>query len=203
MSLEGSPSQRLMGVDPSFNRTGWALLVRACRGKVVLAGFGIVVPRGNSRAQRLLSIQKAFQAVLAKCRPSRVVFEQPGKWMRRVGSSRWSVEAMAMARGVMLAACAELGVEAVEVDFQVARRALLGSPNAGADAVIGFVRGMGLKPLRRPRGGVDLDVANAVLMAAYGLSLSGRTGGLARELPDGRWAKLRGPAIPEPATRPT
>lgn len=76
-----------------------------------------------------------------------------------------------MARGVMLAACAELGVEAVEVDFQAARRALLGRHNAGASSVLEFVRGLGVEPPRRPRGGVDMDVANAVLMAAYGLSL--------------------------------
>jgi hypothetical protein len=69
----------------------------------------------------------------------------------------------------MLAACAELGVKALEVDFQAARGALLGRPNAGADSVLDFVRGLGLEPPRRPRGGVDLDVANAVLMAAYGL----------------------------------
>lgn len=74
-----------------------------------------------------------------------------------------------MARGVMLAACAELGVKAREVDFQVARRALLGRHNAGADSVLDFVRGLGVEPPRRPRGGVDMDVANAVLMAAYGL----------------------------------
>jgi len=160
-----------LGVDPSFNRTGWALLARDFTGRVSLLACGAVVPTGNGRAQRLLSIQRAFRAVLVKCRPSEVVFEQPGKWMRRVGSSRWSVEAMAMARGVMLAACAELGVEAVEVDFQAARRALLGRHNAGASSVLEFVRGLGVEPPRRPRGGVDMDVANAVLMAAYGLSL--------------------------------
>ena len=169
MSVENSPGRRLMGVDPSFRRTGWALLARDSRCGVELVAFGAVVPAGNSRAQRLLSIQRAFQAVLAKYRPSEAVFETPGKWMRREGSSRASIELMAMARGVMLAACAELQVEALEVDFQAARGALLGRPNAGADLILDFVRGLGLEPPRRPRGGVDMDVANALLMAAYGL----------------------------------
>jgi Holliday junction resolvasome RuvABC endonuclease subunit len=169
MSLEDSPGQRLIGVDPSFRRTGWAVVaVDQCEWPA-LAASGAILPAGKGRGEGLLSIQRQFRAVLEEFRPSAAVFEQPGKWMRRVGSSRWSVEAMAMARGVMLAACAELQVEAREVDFQAARGALLGRPNAGADLVLDFVRGLGLEPPRRTRGGVDMDVANALLMAAYGL----------------------------------
>ena len=159
-----------LGVDPSFNRTGWALLVGAPHSPSLVA-CGAIIPRGSSRGERLLSIGQQLKEALRSLRPAVAWFERPGNWQRRGGSRRETVEAMAMARGVMLAACAEQGVEAVEVDFQAARRALLGRHNAGASSVLDFVRGLGVEPPRRPRGGVDMDVANAVLIAAYGLSL--------------------------------
>ena len=189
-----------LGVDPSFNRTGWALLVGARRPPSLVA-CGVIIPRGSSRGERLLSIRRQFEGVLRSLRPALAWFERPGSWQRRGGSRRETVEAMAMARGVMLAACAELGVEVVEVDFQAVRRALLGRHNAGASSVLEFVRGLGVEPPRRPRGGVDLDVANAVLMAAYGLWLGEPVA--RRELQRGRRARHRGPATPEPAGWPT
>jgi len=157
-----------LGVDPSFNRTGWALLAGGHHPPLLIA-WGVIIPRGHGRGERLLNIRRQFEGVLRSLRPALAYFERPGSWQRRGGSRRETVEVMAMCRGVMLAACAELGVEAIEVDFQAARRALLGRHNAGADAVLKFVRGLGVEPPQRPRGSVDMDVANAVLMAAYGL----------------------------------
>jgi len=167
-----SGSAAILGVDPSFNRTGWALLAEG-RDPPSLVAWGVIIPRGSSRGERLLSIGRQFKGVLRNLRPAVTWFERPGSWQRRGGSRRETVEAMAMARGVMLAACAELEVEAVEVDFQAARRALLGRHNAGASSVLEFVSGLGVELPRRPRGGVDVDVANAILMAAYGLLLRG------------------------------
>ena len=205
MSINRSASSGIaatLGVDPSFNRTGWALLAGTLH-QPSLVACSAIIPRGSGRGERLLSIGRQFEGVLRSLRPAVAWFERPGAWQRRGGSRRETVEAMAMARGVMLAACAELGVEAVEVDVQAARRALLGRHNAGASSVLEFVRGLGLEPPRRPRGGVDLDVANAVLMAAYGLSLSGRAGCPTREVQDRHRARHRGPATPDPAVRPT
>jgi len=171
MSVSRSPSPAnaaALGVDPSFNRTGWALLAGASRPPSLVA-CGVIIPKGSSRGERVLSIGRQFEGVLRNRRPSVAWFERPGAWQRRGGSRRETVEAMAMARGIMLAACAELGVEAIEIDFQAARQALLGRHNAGAGSVLEFVSGLDLELPRRPRGGVDLDVANAILMAAYGL----------------------------------
>jgi Holliday junction resolvasome RuvABC endonuclease subunit len=191
-----------LGVDPSFNRTGWALLVGAPHSPSLVA-CGVIIPRGSSRGERLLSVRRQFEGVLRSLRPALAYFERPGSWQRRGGSRRETVEAMAMARGVMLAACAEIGVVAVEVDFQAVRRSLLGRHNAGADSVLEFVRGLGVEPPRRPRGGVDMDVANAILMAAYGLLLCGNVYFPARESLGRRPASPGGLATLEPAGRPT
>ena len=159
----------LLGVDPSFNRSGWAILTRDGCGLSSLAACGVIIPRGSSRSERLLSIQRQFEQALMRWHPAVACFERPGSWQRKGGSRRETVEAMAMARGVMLAACAELEVPVFEVDFHTVRQVLLGRRNAGAAHVVEFVRSQGLDPPRRPRGGVDLDAANAIMMAVYGL----------------------------------
>ncbi len=73
-----------------------------------------------------------------------------------------------MARGVVLAACAETHVPATEVHFRVARQATIGSACRRED-VVPFVYKSGLEIPRRPRGGVDFDVANAIVLGLYGL----------------------------------
>jgi len=169
-------------VDPSFNRSGWAILTRDGCGLSSLAACGVIIPRGSDRSERLLSIQRQFEQALMRWRPAVAFFERPGSWQRKRGSRRETVEAMGMARGVMLAACAELEVPVFEIDFHTVRQTLLGRRNAGAAHVVEFVRSQGLDPPRRPRGGVDLDVANAIVMAMYGLDheLSMDGGGGAR-----------------------
>ncbi len=171
---------RFLGVDPSFNRTGWAILARDGCALSSLTACGIIIPRGSSRSERLLSIQRQFEQAVMRWRPAVAYFERPGSWQRRGGSRRETVEAMGMARGVMLAACAELEVPVFEVDFHTVRQVLLGRRNAGAAHVVEFVRSQGLDPPRRPRGGVDLDAANAIMMGVYGLGceppMDGRRG---------------------------
>jgi crossover junction endodeoxyribonuclease RuvC len=161
--------ERVLGVDPSFNRSGWAILTRDGCGLSSPAACGVIIPRGSSRSERLLSIQRQFEQAVTRWRPAVAYFERPGSWQRKGGSRPETVEAMGMARGVMLTACAAQGVPAFEVDFRTVRRALLGHGNAGADHVVEFVTSRGLDPPRRPRGGVDLDAANAIMMAVYGL----------------------------------
>ena len=159
-----------LGVDPSFNRTGWALLGREDGSPPSMVACGIITPSGISRSERLATIQQQFREVLSRWSPREAYFERPGNWQRREGSRRETIEVMAMARGVMLAASAEKGVPVFEIDFHTVRGALLGRGNANADRVVEFVRAQGLPPPSRPRGGVDVDVANAIAMAIYGLT---------------------------------
>jgi Holliday junction resolvasome RuvABC endonuclease subunit len=163
---------RVIGIDPAFRRTGWALLERSHGGSTSLVQHGtIVAPRESERAHALLSIQLALVEVMTTWEPDQAVFELPGRWMHRIGSSRASIETMAMSRGVMLAACCSVGVSVQEADFHTVRTALLGRANARTEEVVAYVVSRFVLP-RRPRGQLDTDVANAILMAVYGLSMA-------------------------------
>lgn len=159
----------LLGVDPSFNRTGWAVLSLRDRHPLLVAS-GTIKPAGKSRAESLRYIQLRFRQVLEDWDPTVAYFERPGSWQRRGGTRRETVEVMAMARGVMLAACADLEVPACEIDSYRVRLTLLGRVNAPASSLIEFLGAQGFELPRRPRGAIDLDIASAVLMAVYGLS---------------------------------
>ena len=58
---------------------------------------------------------------------------------------------------------------AFEVDFQVVRLAVLGQRNASKASAAELVSHLGLGLPRRPRGGADRDVVDAIVMALYGL----------------------------------
>jgi Holliday junction resolvasome RuvABC endonuclease subunit len=161
----------ILGIDPSFWRTGWVAVRQGGSGRPDLLGCGVVSPpKAAARARNLHWIQVELLRVLDVWRPSLAVLELPGEWMHRSGSRRHSVEMMAMARGVMVAACASRDVEVCEVQFQRVRQILLGKHNAGATDVIAFVRAEGLAVPPDRKGNPDLDVFNAALMALYGVS---------------------------------
>ena len=161
--------RNVLGVDPAFRRTGWALLRLDEAESPTLLASGFIVPNGNTLPEKLRSIEAQFTKVLQARKPYLVLFEKPGIWMRRAGSSRHSVEMMAMARGVMLCACAKIGVPSHEIDFHTVRLVLLGRPNATKTCSAGLLDHLGLTPPRRARGGIDLDVADAMLVALYGI----------------------------------
>ena len=120
-----------------------------------------------------MSLNTRFQGVLEEQRPSFVTIEGPGRWMRR-GTTRKTVELMAMARSIYLMACAEHATPAYEVAFQEVRRVGLGNGNAPAEAVTDSIQDEGLRLPRRSRGGLDMDIASALIMAIYAEILSER-----------------------------
>jgi Holliday junction resolvasome RuvABC endonuclease subunit len=159
----------VLGVDPSFNRTGWSFIEKAAGGARLIES-GVIVPRGAGRPSQLLSIKQQFEAVLFRWPAAEAYFERPGAWQRKGGTRRETIEAMSMSRAVMVLACAERGLAVLEVELHVLRRAMLGRVNAGAADVLQLLRSEGFEVPCRPRGGPDLDVANAVLVGLYGLS---------------------------------
>jgi Holliday junction resolvasome RuvABC endonuclease subunit len=166
----GGGAIRLIGIDCAYRRSGWAILTRGLDGRPTLAAYGAIVPRGQNRSHGLMSIEKQVRDILREWKPTGALLEKPGRWIHREGSSRHSIEVMAMARGTMLKVCGELAIPAQEVDFQQVRLALLGRANATKASAVELVSYLGLGGLpRRPRGGVDLDVVDAIMMALYGL----------------------------------
>lgn len=161
----------VLGVDPSFNRTGWAVLRTSGEGSL-LEATGIIAPRPGERGERLLTIWKEFGLILDRCQPVAVYLERPGTWQRAGGTRRETIEMLSMSRALMIVACADRCVPVHEVEVHVVRRAVFGRVNASGGDVLDFVRSQGYEIPRRPRGGPDADIANAIVMALYGISLS-------------------------------
>jgi Holliday junction resolvasome RuvABC endonuclease subunit len=164
--------QRILGVDPAFNRSGWAVLSRTESG-VCLAAHGAIIARGKARAERIHAIFKEFDDVVRLWQPEAVYLERPGVWQRRGGTRRETLEVLAMSRGVMLLACANREVPAHDIDINTIRRTVVGRVNASATVILEFVRQAGFKVPLRPRGEPDLDVANAIVVGLFGLSWRG------------------------------
>src|SRR3972149_10519244 len=158
-----------LGGAPSFNRPGWCLL-DADAGGVRLAAAGIRAQKGDGRPEQLLSIAEQFNAVMQASCPSAVYFERPGAWQRRGGTRRETVEALAMSRAVMLLGCAAAGVAAYDADVHVVRQVMFGRVNASSLDVLESVRRSGFQVPVRPRGGPDMDIANAIVIGLYALS---------------------------------
>lgn len=161
----------ILGVDPSFNRSGWAAL-DANAGDARLVGCGVIVPKGNDRALRLFSISEQFETVLQSWCPAEVFLERPGAWQRKGGTRRETIEVLAMGRAAMLLACVRHVIPVMQVDVHVVRQAILGRVNAPGRAVVDTVRARQFEVPERPRGGPDEDIANAILTAIYGIECS-------------------------------
>jgi crossover junction endodeoxyribonuclease RuvC len=160
----------VLGVDPALNRSGWALLKRDNDATVVVAS-GSIAAHAGPRSERLHDIAGAFDRVLKSWRPDVVYLEQPGSWQRRGGTRRETLEALAMSRGVFFLVCARHRVPAHDADISVARKAVVGRFNAGAKDILEAVWRRGIDVPLRPRGGPDLDIANAIVIGLYGLHL--------------------------------
>lgn len=159
---------KILGVDPSFNRTGWAAVTKSGLA-AELKQYGIIAPRATERGQQLLSIWTQFREVLDSCAPDAAYFERPGAWQRKGGTRRETLEVLSMSRAAMLLACASSSVPVFEVEVHLVRLAMCGRVNAGAEDIVRVVKQSGIEVPQRPRGALDMDIANAVVMALYGL----------------------------------
>lgn len=110
-----------MGVDPALAATGWVLLEGH---EVKKAGVIVTSPRWNE-SRRLLAIQQAFRQVLAEPSPEVVAIEGPfgGKNVR-------TFRMLSEARGVILAACADMGIPVITYAPAQIKKAVAGSARA-------------------------------------------------------------------------
>jgi len=168
--MRSTDARRVLGIDPSLNRTGWAVIEQPLSAGLTQVAGGVLAPRPGSRAERLLEIKHGLEYVLDQHKPQEAYIESPGAWQRRGGTRRETLEVLGMARGVMLTACAEARINPIEAHFTTVRSALLGRANPRAQEMIDFIDSEGLPVPCRPRGGCDFDIVNAILMALYGLS---------------------------------
>jgi len=163
-------SETIAGFDTALWRTGWAVLRQDGRELAVLGGGSIGSGRKTGKGARstaLADLLVRTQIILGLHQPDVVVVEKPGKWARASWrSSQAAVEAMAEARGVVLAVAGQLGIPCEELEVGVARERVLGRSGADKEAVRFAIRALGLPILEREDGTPDLDYCDAALLAA-------------------------------------
>ena len=159
---------RVLGVDPGVSETGWAVLDSAgTGGKLIDAGCIKTSPR-TPLPERLLFIHRALKEVIAKHQPESMAVEE--MFFLQIAHT---VRATLQARGVVLLAGADAGIEVCEYNPRQVKSALTGSGTAPKAQMQKMTQAaLGLAEPLRPD-----DVADAAAIALAHLR-AGRVKGL-------------------------
>ena len=159
---------RVLGVDPGVSETGWAVLESAgTGGRLLDAGLIKTSPR-TPLPERLQLIFRGLKDVIAKNRPESVAVEE--MFFLQIAHT---VRATLQARGVVLLAVAESGLELAEYNPRQVKSALTGSGTAPKAQMQKMTQAaLGLAEPLRPD-----DVADAAAIALAHLR-AGRVKGL-------------------------
>jgi len=120
------PGQRILGVDPGLNVTGYAV-VEPAAGKIQLCEAGVI--RGTSRgtlAERLLRIHKGISEVIAGLEPQVMAVEELYSHYSRPRTAIL----MGHARGALCLAAAQAGLKVVHYSATQIKKVLTGSGRA-------------------------------------------------------------------------
>jgi crossover junction endodeoxyribonuclease RuvC len=153
---------RVLGVDPGLVHTGWALVVPAPRGSMLLDA-GLIAPAPTAELPaRLAEGYTAFVDVLTAQEPDLVVVED----IFTAPAHPRSALLMAHMRGVLCLAVQQHGVPLLGLTASTVKQRLTGNGRASKDQV----RGMVLQLCRLPAQPWRADVSDAVALAIAGLS---------------------------------
>ena len=150
---------RLVGIDPGLQRTGYAcveLPSRALEPRLVEAGV-IRLRASASIPSRLLQLHRELSEVLEEFQPARVTVESI------FSQARFARAAIVMghARGVVVLASMQQGIEVTELAPAEVKRAVAGRGNASKEQVRRAVMAQcGLRSMRGPS-----DVSDAIAIA--------------------------------------
>lgn len=154
---------RILGVDPGYGRTGWAVI--DTKGSLTLLEYGLIETSGKDPlSKRLYRIFDQLMAVSSRLMPKRMVLERfhPGKSMT-------TAEGVFQARGVVLAAAGFTGCEVIEPTAAQVKLAVTGSGKASKEDVrIMVERLLDIREPIRPD-----DVVDAIACAIAGSALPG------------------------------
>ena len=144
----------VLGVDPGSHQTGWGLVTwDAGRLRMIAAG---VLRLEGSLAARLVELRRGLADVLQRHHPQAAAVEEPFGQQRFVRSAL----VLAHARGVVLLACAEAGLEPHPYTPAMVKRVVCGSGNAEKLQIRRSVQG-----LLRLRELPPADAADALAVA--------------------------------------
>lgn len=146
-----------LGIDPGLNRTGYAVLERGPRGPVLREGGVIRSTQSLSLTERILEIGRGVREVIEQYQPQSLAIEQV---FSHAQFPKTAV-LMAHARGTILFAAAEAGLEVVHYTPTQIKRLLTGSGRADKEQIqLAIQREFALKEVLEPH-----DVADAAAVA--------------------------------------
>src|SRR4051794_38095577 len=163
---------RVVGIDPGLNVTGYAVVEPTGRGPYVVEA-GVIRPRGDSAKTmdgRLLLIHRGILEVLDAFPPSALALEQVHSHVKHPRTAIL----MAHARGVIVLAAAERGVDVVGYAATRIKKTLTGSGKAPKSQMQHAIQNeLGLDRLPEPH-----DVADACAVALCHYQIHRNRGGL-------------------------
>ena len=150
-------SQRILGVDPGLNRTGYAILERGVNGPVICEGGIIKSTTSLPLAERVCEIGNGLRDVLDEYEPAEMAIEQVFSLVRNPKSALL----MAHARGVILMSAAERKVPVIHYTPTQIKKLLTGSGKASKEQIQFAIKNeLRLEKILEPH-----DVADAFAVA--------------------------------------
>jgi crossover junction endodeoxyribonuclease RuvC len=144
---------RILGIDPGLRVTGYAVIDQGPR----IVEAGVLRGEGKSFTDRLLSIYKGLVEVLEQFKPEVMVVEQ---LYAHYAHPRTAI-LMGHARGAILLAAAERGLQTASYSATRIKKTITGSGRAGKDQIQRTIqRELGLRDVPEPS-----DVADAIAVA--------------------------------------
>jgi crossover junction endodeoxyribonuclease RuvC len=155
-----APGERILGVDPGLQVTGYGVLEVAARGPLVREAGVIRTAEGRDTpdmAQRVLSLYNGLVEVVGQFRPRVMVVEQ---LYAHYEHPRTAI-LMAHARGVIFLAAAQQGIPVVSYNASRIKKTITGHGRASKEQVqVTMQRELNLPRLPEPP-----DVADALAAA--------------------------------------
>lgn len=160
-------NERLLGLDPGFARTGFAIL-DSDRGRLKAIDYGCWETKKNEPfSQRLVFLAKKLRAAIKKFKPDLVAVEE----IFFFKNLKTAIQ-VAQARGVLLLAAAEAGLPLVELTPLQVKQSLSGYGRADKQQVQKMVQ-LILKLKEKPKPDDAAD-ALAIAIAASSRSMGYR-----------------------------
>lgn len=125
---------RIIGIDPGLRNLGWGV-VELSGTRLSHVGNGVCQSRGNSLAERLLSLHEQLSAVLSRLEPGSAAVEQT--FVNRDGASTLK---LGQARGVALLVPAQFGLDVGEYAPNTVKKSVVGVGHADKTQVSHMVR---------------------------------------------------------------
>jgi len=131
-----------LGIDPGTATTGYGLVRLTQEGNLAAVAFGIIMTPAHTPAhQRLLSLYRAMKDLISLHRPDACAIEKLF-FQRNVSTAL----AVGQARGVLMLAIAEAGLEVAEYTPNEVKQAVVGYGSAQKRQVQEMVRTLLLLP---------------------------------------------------------